>query len=86
MTFTESMAAIKKTFKEVDRNNDGFLDSSEVKVFFTKYYSMTEKQLACEQLEKKVSDFMTKLTRNGSSRISLDDFCDYFLEYRRSFD
>jgi len=72
---------LREAFKAVDKDNSGSIDAKEVEAILVKYYQ--DKKKPCDQakLKKDVQSFLADVDKNHDSKVSLDEFLKYFMQY-----
>jgi len=72
---------LRAAFQAVDKDNSGSIDAKEVEAILVKYYQ--DKKKPCDQakLKKDVQSFLADVDKNHDSKVSLDEFLKYFMQY-----
>jgi len=75
------MAKLTSAFQEVDRDHSGTLDASELELVLKSYYKSAGKPYDQAKISSDVAAFIRDVDKNHDNKISLDEFCKYFLPY-----
>jgi len=75
---TDCAVIFANMFRRHDTDNDGFLDSKEVKTYFKNFASKMGQPISEEELKFAVKQFQA-VDANGDGLISKDEFVAYFM-------
>lgn len=74
-------AELKKVFEKVDKDRSGFIESKEVGNVLREYYSGMGKSVGEPQIEKEAAAFLKDVDQNKDSKVSLQEFTNYIMQF-----
>jgi len=75
----EQIAKLTKAFHEIDKDNNGYIDASELeKAFGAAFQASTGKPVDEAEVKRACANIMKGLDKNKDNKISLEEYIHYY--------
>lgn len=74
----EEVERLTKVFKEMDKDNSGYIDISELQAAFAKAFQASGRPADEAEIKRACENIMKGIDKNADKRISLEEYINYY--------
>jgi Ca2+-binding EF-hand superfamily protein len=76
----EEIARLTKVFHDIDKDNNGYIDISELEDAFSTAFKASGRPVDAAEVKRACQNIMKGIDRNKDNKITLDEYVQYYTQ------